>query len=188
MRFSRQEHWSGLPFPSPGDLHDPRIGSVCPVSPALQADSLSTKPLGKPCYSYRKELKSGSQYGWWSSFTSGCSDVRPMGTFSSRDSFRKSWWKLPANARDANSIPGSGRSTGRGNGNPLQYSCLENPTDREAWWATIHGVAKSWTWLKWLIIYLKHEVFILPQSESQIRSFFNYLMCCHFEFLHILRQ
>ena len=40
-------------------------------------------------------------------------------------------------------IPGSGRSPGEGNGNPLQYSCLENPMDRRAWWATVHGVAKS---------------------------------------------
>ena len=48
-------------------------------------------------------------------------------------------------AGDLGSIPGSGRSLGEGNGNPLQYSCLENPMDREAWWATVHGVAKSWT-------------------------------------------
>ena len=40
-----------------------------------------------------------------------------------------------------------GRSPGEGNGNPLQYSCLENPMDRGAWWATVHGVAKSWTLL-----------------------------------------
>ena len=50
---------------------------------------------------------------------------------------------LSANAGDAASIPGSGRSPGEGNGNPLQYSCLENSTYRGAWWATIHGVAKS---------------------------------------------
>ena len=53
---------------------------------------------------------------------------------------------LLANAgdiRDVGSIPGSGRSPGEGNGNPLQYSCLENSTDRGAWWATVHGVAKS---------------------------------------------
>ena len=55
---------------------------------------------------------------------------------------------LPANAgdiRDGVSIPGSGRSPGKGHGNPLQYSCLENPKDRGAWWATVHRVAKSWT-------------------------------------------
>ena len=43
------------------------------------------------------------------------------------------------------SIPGLGRLPGGGHGNPLQYSCLENPMDRGAWWATVHGVAKSWT-------------------------------------------
>ena len=49
--------------------------------------------------------------------------------------------------RDAHSTPGSGRSPGRGNDNPLQYSSLENSTDRGAWRATIHGVTKSWTQL-----------------------------------------
>ena len=47
---------------------------------------------------------------------------------------------LPANAGDVGSIPGSGRSPGGGNGNPLQYSCLESSMDREAWWATVLGV------------------------------------------------
>ena len=49
----------------------------------------------------------------------------------------------PANAGDAGSIPGSGSSPGEGNGNPLQYSCLENPMDRGAWRATVHGVEKE---------------------------------------------
>ena len=47
--------------------------------------------------------------------------------------------------RDMGSIPGWGRSPGGGNGNPLQYSCRENPMDRAAWWAAFHQVAKSWT-------------------------------------------
>ena len=47
------------------------------------------------------------------------------------------------NAGDLGSFPGLGRSPGEGNGNPLQYSCLENPMDGGAWWATVHGVAKS---------------------------------------------
>ena len=54
---------------------------------------------------------------------------------------------LLANARDTREeglIPGSGRSPARGNGNQLQYSCLENSKDREAWWATVHWSAKSW--------------------------------------------
>ena len=45
---------------------------------------------------------------------------------------------------DPGSIPGSGGSTGGGNGNPLQYSCLENPMDRGAWWATVYGGHKKW--------------------------------------------
>ena len=49
------------------------------------------------------------------------------------------------NAGDLSSIPGLGRPPGEGNGNPLQYSCLENPMDRGAWWATVHGVTKSRT-------------------------------------------
>ena len=55
---------------------------------------------------------------------------------------------LPASAgdvRDVGSVPGSGRSPGGGRGSVFQYSCLENPRDRGAWWATIHGVAKSRT-------------------------------------------
>ena len=56
-----------------------------------------------------------------------------------------SWWlsskdSVLANEGDAGLIPGSGRSPGEGNGNPLQYSCLGNPMDRGAWWATVHRV------------------------------------------------
>ena len=61
----------------------------------------------------------------------------------------------PANAgdiRDMRSIPGLGRSPGEGHGSPLQYSCLENPEDRGAWWATVHGLAKSQTRLKQLTV------------------------------------
>ena len=54
----------------------------------------------------------------------------------------------PANAGDVGSIPGSGRSPGVGNGNPLQYSCLKNPMGRGAWQTTVLGVAKSWTQLR----------------------------------------
>ena len=69
-----------------------------------------------------------------------------------------------SNVGDPGSIPGSGRSPGEGNGNPLQYSCLENPMDRGAWQATVHGVAKSRTRLsdftsnKWCTIYTYHSL------------------------------
>ena len=53
--------------------------------------------------------------------------------------------KSACNAEDLGLIPGLGRSPGEGNGNPLQYSGLENPMDRDAWQATVHEVTKSWT-------------------------------------------
>ena len=49
------------------------------------------------------------------------------------------------NVGDPGLIPGPGKSSGEGNGNPLQYSCLDNPVDGGAWQATVHGVSKSWT-------------------------------------------
>ena len=61
----------------------------------------------------------------------------------------------PANTGDAGSIPGSGRSHGGGNGNLLQYSCLGNPMDREAWWATVHGGHKR----------VKHDLVTKQQQQ-----------------------
>ena len=65
------------------------------------------------------------------------------------------WWLsdkesacIAGAAGDMGSIPGLGRSPGGGHDNPLQYSCLENPRDRGAWWATIHWLSQSWTQLK----------------------------------------
>ena len=58
---------------------------------------------------------------------------------------------LSTNEGDAGSIPGSGRYPGKGNNNPLQYSCLENPMDRGAWWSTVDAVRQSWTWLSNLV-------------------------------------
>ena len=62
------------------------------------------------------------------------------------------WWlsskESVCNAGDLGSLPGLGRSPGKGNDNPLQYPCLENPMDRGAWWAIVHGVAQSQTRLK----------------------------------------
>ena len=61
------------------------------------------------------------------------------------------------NAGDLGSIPGLGRFPGKGNGNPLQYPCLENPMDRGAWWAIVHGVTNSWTQLSYKTPYSLEE-------------------------------
>ena len=102
MGFSRQEYWSGLPFPSPGDFPHP---GTEPGSPALQEDSLPTEPL-----------------------------------------------RLPSECRNLGLIPELGRSPGEGNDNPLQYSCLENSTDRGAWLAIVHWIAKSQTWQEFSVV------------------------------------
>ena len=75
---------------------------------------------------------------------------------------------LPANAgdtRDVGSIPGSGKFPREGNGNLLQYSCLENPIDREAWWTTVYWVAKNRTRLKQFSMYTHKK--ILSESLYQ---------------------
>ena len=76
-------------------------------------------------------------------------------------------------AGDPSSIPGSGRSPGEGNGNPLQYSCLENPMDRGAWRATVHGVAR-----------VGHDLVTKPPPYLQVKlldniSVFNFLRNYH---------
>ena len=77
----------------------------------------------------------------------------------------------PANAGDVGWIPRLGRSPGEGNGNPLQYSCLENPMDRGAWWPTVHGVTKRQTWLtEWLTQYLEWIYMLQSKERKQKQS------------------
>ena len=115
MGFSRQEYWSGLPFPFPGDLPDPGIK---PRSPALQADSLLTELQGKLSLlvivlrrKKKLEIITGNKSAV--GFPLGLDNKEPA-----------------CNVGDLGLIPGSGRSSGEGNGSPLHYSCLENPMDR----------------------------------------------------------
>ena len=85
-----------------------------------------------------------------------------------------------ADIRDADSIHGPGKSPGRRHDHPLQYSCLENLMDRGAWWATVHSVTKSWTWLKWLNTHTSkgtykmyfEDYYSLKLSEAVLRSCF----------------
>ena len=112
----------------------------------------------------------------------------PLGTFRLPTS-----GKEPAcqyrRCRESGLVPGLGRSSGEGNGNPLQYSCLENPMDRGVWWATVHGVSKSQTWLKQLSSSSSTPIFIAtlftiartwkqpkcPSTDEWIRSYFTYI-------------
>ena len=121
MGFSRQEYWSGLLCPAPGDLPNPEIKPV-----SLTSIYIGRWVLCHYCHLERPTVTAPA----FMRFPGG-SEVKA----------------LASNAGDSGLIPGSGRSPGEGNGNPLQYSCLEDPMDGEAWWATIHGVSKSRTWL-----------------------------------------
>ena len=75
------------------------------------------------------------------------------------------------NAGDSSSIPGSGRSPGEGNGNPLQSSCLENSTDRGDSRATVHGIAKSWTWLSNCCVQLFATLWTVAHQASLSMGF-----------------
>ena len=138
MEFSRQEYWSGLPFPSPGDLPNPGIELM---SPALEADSLLSEPPGKPKLS---SVFSPQLFGKLSQRNCTCAPKLLSWTGGSDGKKKK---KSACNAEDPDLIPGSGRSPGGENGNPLQCSCLENPMDRGAWQSMAQGVTKSWTQL-----------------------------------------
>ena len=93
------------------------------------------------------------------------------------------WWlgKEPAcNAGDLGSIPGLGRSPGEGNGNPLLYSCLENPMDRGAWQATVHGITKSQTWLS-NFHNLLYQDFAIASIDSQISPMYFSILFSTFQ-------
>ena len=119
MGFSKQEYWSGLPFPSPRDLPDPGM------HPSLSHCRQTLCRL-----SHQERISSGEillkSSTLFLGFSSGSNDKESA-----------------CNAGNLRLIPGSERSPGEGNGNLLQYSCLETPMDRGAWWATVHGFTES---------------------------------------------
>ena len=96
--------------------------------------------LRTPCWACASDdLGWDPRMGWW--------PERPSEGFPGGSDRKAS----ACNVGDPGSIPGLGRSSGEGSGNPLQYPCLENPMDRRAWCATVRGVAKSWTRLSYFI-------------------------------------
>ena len=93
------------------------------------------------------------------------------------DSVVKNLLAKAGDTGDIGLIPGSGRSLGGGNGNALQYSCLGNPMDRGAWRATVHSVAKSRTWLKWLSAYT-HTHTHTPNSYGSCGAKIKWVSIC----------
>ena len=133
MGFSRQEYKSGLPFPPPGVLLDPWIKPRSHLFPALAGDSLPLCHLGSPPNTHISYIHKHTYPHIHSTHTHTHTHF-PDGSVVKNP---------PASGRDVGSIPELGRSPGLGNGNLLQYSCLENPMERGAWWATVHRFAKS---------------------------------------------
>ena len=132
MGFSRQESWNGLSCPSPGDLSDPGTESASLMPPALAGGFFTTSAIWEAPYSTYINVKIKAQ----------CHMGFPGGSDGK---------EFACNAEDLSSIPGAGRflgagrSSGEGNGNPLQYSCLENLMDRAGYGPWGH---KSQTQLK----------------------------------------
>ena len=143
--FSRQEYWSGLPCPPPGALPN---AVIKPGSPALQAHSLPSESPGKP-----KNTGVGGLSLLQSNFPTQESNWGLLHC-------RWTLYQLSYQESPVCVIFPTGLAHfmslchilliltifhGEGDGTPLQYSCLENPMDRGAWWAAVHGIAKSWT-------------------------------------------
>ena len=127
--FPRQEYWSELLFPSLGDLPHPGIK---PTSPALQVDFL---PLSHQGAEQAMASHSSTTLAWKIPWTEEPGRLQFMGSLGS-DGTERLHFHFSLSC------------IGKGNGNPLQCSCLENPRDGEAWWAATYGVAKSWPRLK----------------------------------------
>ena len=132
MGFSRQEYWSGLRFPSPGDLPDQGSNlGLLHCRQILLPLSHQGSPVGKRC-----------RRPWFNSWVGKIPWRRerlPTPVFLGFPCV-SAGKESACNAGDLGSIPGLGRSPGQGKGYPLQYSCLQNP--RGAWWAAVHGVAE----------------------------------------------
>ena len=112
----------------------------------LWDESLLTKPRFYLYHQIRDHVKQLLMISGWDVTLQILEFCRAHGFIETLDFPGGSEVKASAcNVGDLGSIPGWGSSPGEGNGNPLQYSCLENPMDRGAWQATVHGVAKSWT-------------------------------------------
>ena len=162
MEFSRQEYKSELPFLFLGDLPSSGIKPMSLVSLTLQADSLLLVTPGKPM---RRHLDPHKEEGQETIETPigemQLLSAKHQGNSATPEARGETWDNCflirvsgrnhdfpsgsgvknpPANAGDPGSVPGSERSPGRANCNPRQYSCLENPMDRGAWQAIVHGV------------------------------------------------
>ena len=160
MGFSWQEYWSGLPFPPPEDLPD---SGTEPMSPAFQEDSFTAESPGKLMelskymspWKHTPHPPQSLALCWIIGKYSASPLEKEMATHSSTLAWKIPWMEEPGRLQPMESLRVgtterhfSLSCSGEGNGNPLQWSCLENPRDGGAWWAAVYGVAQSQTWLR----------------------------------------
>ena len=133
MGFSRQEYWSGVPLPSLNYLNNLVQKHLLWLRiPGVVIKRIKTL-IAVLIHERKSDFILGGNPFLLGSFPGGSVVKNPLNN--------------AGDTGDSGLIPGPGSSPGGGNGNSLQYSCLKNPMDRRAWWATVHGVAKSWIWL-----------------------------------------
>ena len=145
--------------------------------PAMQ--EMQVWSLGQEHPLEKEKATHGSILSWRTPWTKESGGLQSTGSQRVRHHWVTNTWDSqlaltvknpPANAgdmRDTGSSPGSGRSPGGGHSNPLQYSCLEHPMDRGAWQATVHGVAKSRTWLKQLSRHTHIQILVYTHRDAQ---------------------
>ena len=139
MGFFRQEYWSGLPCPPQLSLlKSPALAGGFFTSSATCLFNVyfkrSSSKIGMISLSFLKDITFNSKLKMYRSSDNTFIYILPGGP-----SGKEPTCQCRRLRRHSTSIPGSGRSPGGGNGNPLQYSCLENPMNRGAWWATVHS-------------------------------------------------
>ena len=132
MRFSRQEYWSGVPLPSPTRVAPPPFLTTMEPFCAYIVGEASLTLRMRTMWSFMSYLGRAQGPPWASQVVLVVKNPPA----------------IAGDIKDSGSIPGLGRFSREGQGNPLQYSCLENPLDKRTWWATVHSVANSQTQLK----------------------------------------
>jgi len=157
MGFSRQEHWIGLPFPSPADLPNPGIK---PKSSVLQVGSLLSEPPGKPRLIFIYIYTAKQRRQWHPTpvllpWAEEPGRLQSMGSRRVRHLLSNFTFTFHFHALEKEMAT-------------HQCSCLENPRDGRAWWAAVYEVAQSRTWLKW------------PSSSSSIQQSINIRYHCYY--------
>ena len=179
MGFSLQEYRSELSLPSPQYLPDPGIKPTSLAVPALAGRFFTAKTPGKPKKLVTVLKVSTNSFcnsrGLWAN----CWRAPDKSFLSLKKVSQVVQWSTSClhaeDAREVGSILELRRSPGEGNGNLLQYSCLENSMDKGAWQTTLHGVAKSWTQLSMSTRYeaRKASIILSNGKANQVRKDLN---------------